>query len=336
MAVAAKWDRVTIRNDHGRETSAVAPVIISASRSTDIPAFYAQWFMNGLRRGYVTWINPFNRKPSHVAFEKTRAVVFWSKNPKPMLPFLDELDNRGINYYFQFTVNKYEAERLEPNVPVLPERLDTFRKLSERLGPQRVIWRFDPLLLTDTVGIRELLTKVRDVGEQIHSYTRKLVFSFADIGAYKKVQANLRRAGVQHREFTPNLMHQLAAGIKTIADEWGLEVATCAEPINLSEFGISHNRCIDDRLMVALFRHDRLLMDFLGVGDSLPGLSVSPDLKDKGQREACGCIVSKDIGMYDTCPHLCTYCYANASPQAVKKNICRHRVDCPAIIPLST
>ncbi len=170
---------------------AQAPAIISASRSTDIPAFYADWFFHRLKVGYSAWTNPFNGVKSFVSYEKCRFIVFWSKNPKPLLKHLDELKERNIGCYIQYTLNDYEKEGLEKGVRPLSERIDTFKRLVDRLGKGRVIWRFDPLILTDQTDIDDLLRKVEHIGDQLQGYTEKLVFSYADIALYKKVKAIL-------------------------------------------------------------------------------------------------------------------------------------------------
>jgi len=291
-----------------------APLIISASRATDIPAFHVQWLRERLEAGFVERINPFNQKPSIVSFSEARVFVFWTKNPKPMFSLLDELDARGLHTYFQFTLNDYDAEGFEPGVPKLEERVEMFVALSNRLGKDRVIWRFDPLLLTDKISVDDLLKKVGRVGNLLHAYTSRFVFSFADIVGYKKVQAHLTRTGIQAREFTIPEMQVFAAGVQQLNQRWGLSVSTCAEAIDLDEYGIEHGRCIDDRLLVKLFPQDTKLMDLLGYEEGLGGewvpVSRRAKLKDPGQRKACGCIISKDIGKYNTCSHGCVYCYA--------------------------
>ena len=171
-----KWPEVSIETKDGLR-KAVAPQVISASRSTDIPAFHTRWLKNRLDAGYCKWINPFNRRPIYVSFQQARAFVFWTNNAAPMLDLLPELDRRGLSYYFQFTVNDYEEERLEPHVPPLSERLTTFKDLSQRLGKERVIWRFDPLILTSESTVDTLLKKVEKIGENLHPYTEQLVFS---------------------------------------------------------------------------------------------------------------------------------------------------------------
>lgn len=316
------WEKISITTDAGEAVEAVAPLVVSASRSTDIPAFYSEWLMNRLKSGYVARVNPFNRKLHYVSFANVRVVVFWSKNPAPLVPHLPELDGMGIRYTFQFTLNDYEAEGYESGLPPLAERIATFRALARATGGGRVVWRFDPLLLTDSLDVPHLLEKIARVGDALSGATSRLVISFADIGNYRKVRANLARRGIRGREFTPGEMLELGEQLGPLAAGWGMTVATCAEAVDLARFGITHNKCIDDELMVRSFPRDRELMRFLGGTDGR--YKPRPDLKDKGQRKLCGCIASKDIGMYDTCPHLCVYCYANASEEAVARNRARH------------
>ena len=323
------WEKILIKNEKGEEVEATAPVIISATRATDIPAFYSKWLMERLNKGYMVWRNPFNNVKQYISFDKTRLIVFWSKNPKPLLKYLPELDKKGINYYFQFTLNDYEKENFEPNVPPLDKRIETFIKLSNKIGKDKVVWRFDPLILTNEIDENILLEKIKNVGDKIYRYTSKLVFSFADINIYRKVKSNLKREGIEYIEFYKANMGNMARGISELNKNWGLELATCCEEINLEEFGIKHNKCIDDELIYKLFNEDKILMDFLGYDeneqtDLFGDNKKRPNLKDKGQRKICGCIVSKDIGEYDTCSHLCVYCYANTTEKKVKENIKKH------------
>ena len=340
------WAKEEIELQGGAKALAQMPVIVSASRSTDIPAFYADWFMERLKAGYVKWFNPFNGQPLYVGFNKMRCIVFWSKNPAPMIPHLDELDKICPNYYFQFTLNDYDAERIEPNVPSVANRVETFRRLSERIGRDRVIWRFDPLILTDKLSVKDILDKVERLGDKLATYTSRLVFSFIDINSYAKVGKNLDRGGIAAREFSSDEMCEVAQRIGELVKGWGISASTCGEIADLDRYGIEHNRCIDDRLMVKCFSHDREFMDFISgddsVGrarrarreqlllnfefDSLDDEGRHARLKDPGQRLACGCIMSKDIGEYNTCPHLCHYCYANTNNAAAMENWRRHCV----------
>ena len=318
-------ERVSLCADSGEVVKAMAPIIISASRSTDIPAFYADWFLERLKAGYSVWVNPFNQERYRVLFNDTRMIVFWSKNPKPMLERLDEVESLGFKqYYFQFTLNDYVTEGLEPNVPPVAERIDTFRRLARRIGKERVIWRFDPLLLSGSLTVDVLLEKIASIGHELQGATEKLVFSFADIQAYRKVGKNL--SGTNCREFSSVEKMEFAKGLRDVVLSLGLEMATCAEDIDLSEYGIKHNKCVDDDLMVRLFHDDAKLMDFIDAEyDMIDGWTIRKSKKDKGQRKACGCIVSKDIGAYNTCPHLCRYCYANFSDTMVMRNWSRVR-----------
>ena len=346
-------DKVKISTDTGETAEAVSPVIVSASRSTDIPAFYARWFFDRLAKGYCVWYNPFNRKKTYVSFRNTRVIVFWTKNPGPIMPYLSILDEMGIHYYFQVTLNDYENEGFEPCVPNLKSRIETFKELSSRIGKERVIWRFDPLILTPQLTVRELMTRIWHVGNQLKGYTEKLVFSFADVCRYKKVQDSLiretglfTRENVSQAEFSPAEIEEAASCLSKMREAWkekgwNISMATCAETVDLSEFGIEHNSCIDAELMERLFGDDRELLYFLHTGKlpesdlfgSVPEIPPErKNLKDPGQRKACGCIISKDIGMYNTCRHFCAYCYANSSRELVRRNQRRHSLDKESII----
>ena len=305
-----KHQTISIRIDNGTEVIAQAPLIISASRATDIPAFYSDWFFRRLDKGYVRWRNPFSGQDSYVSFVNTRFIVFWSKNPAPLVPYLPMLKERGMGCCIQFTLNDYEAEGIEPNIPPLAHRIDTFRRLVDALGHGGVVWRFDPLILTDKISVDTLLEKIAHIANALTGYTEKLVFSFADIESYKKVSRNLRQSGINYQEWNEESMCEFASRLATMnRNNWNLKLATCAERIDLSEYGIEHNRCIDPELISRLAPDDVILQNFLYNAKT-----------DSGQRKACGCILSKDIGAYNTCPHGCLYCYANTSSSSAFAN----------------
>jgi len=331
-----QWEKVTITLDNGEQTEAIAPIIISASRSTDIPAFFSEWLFNRIERGYVKWNNPFNRSaPQYISFKNVKLFVFWTKNPAPILPFLEILDKMGINYYFQVTVNDYDNEQFEPNTPKLADKIASFINLSQKIGKEKVIWRFDPLILTNELDINALIVRISSIAGNILSYTNKLVFSFVDINQYAKVQRNMIKEhpeiynaeNISKTEFTNSQKEELAGKLRLMKNFWqkvnpDFKIATCGEDFDLDKYGIEHNRCIDGDLICKLFKEDKQLMDFIGYDDndlfgSLPDFAK---LKDKGQRKACGCIFSKDIGEYNTCRHFCSYCYANSSRNIVEKN----------------
>ena len=251
--------------------------------------------MNRLRAGYCVWYNPFNQKPMYISFAKTKVVVFWTKNPEPMLKYLPELDKMGLHYYFQVTLNDYVDEGFEPNVGSLEHRIEIFKKLSDTIGKGKVIWRFDPLIVTPGLSARQLLTKVYHVGNQLKGYTDKLVFSFIDVKAYRKVQSNLiketpfyTRETVESAEPSGDYLLELVEGLAKLRDHWkdegwNLTLATCGESIDLEKFGIEHNRCIDGELMERIFSNDKELVYYLHTG-SLPEMAaVSGALRVPGK-----------------------------------------------------
>lgn len=341
------WIKVERAIEGGTIVSMQAPLIISASRSTDIPAFYADWFFHRLMKGYSAWTNPFNGKKLYVSYENVRFIVFWSKNPRPLLPYLHILKERNIKCYIQYTLNDYEKEKLE-KVPSLVSRIETFKLLVEQLGKGAVIWRFDPMILTDEITIDNLLHKVKNIGDQLKDFTEKLVFSYADISIYKKVKHNLEVNGICYHEWETEQMDEFASKLSVMNREcdWNYQLATCGEKIDLLKYGILHNRCIDGDLIARLAWDDKELMDFMKIKIEdvpAPTLFGEPELpkgaillphnkyfisthrKDPGQRLYCECMASKDIGEYNTCPHLCEYCYANSTKQLALQNWKRHQ-----------
>ena len=313
----ATWTKEALQRENGELVQMQVPEIVSASRSTDIPAFYADWFFYRLKKGYSAWTNPFNGVKGYVSYKNTRFIVFWSKDPSPLLTHLDELKERGIGCYVQYTLNDYVKDGLEKGVKPLDFRIDTFKRLVDKLGMGSVIWRFDPLMLTDTIDIEALLGTM-----------------------------NLEKNGIKSRDWTEDEMRELAKGLAKLNQSWGYSIATCGEKIDLKSYGIEHNHCIDDALIIKLAYHDKALMDFLKVkihpmpspsifGDTEPlpsdaiilpnnTYATRGDNRDKGQREFCGCMKSKDIGEYNTCVHLCEYCYANTSKQVAIANWKQH------------
>lgn len=327
---------ITLEN--GEQTEASFPVIVSASRRTDIPAFYSEWFFERLRLGHSIGSNPFNGKKHVIAYADTKFIVFWSKNPAKLLERLNYLDERGIGCYIHFTLNDYEKEKLETGVPPLGQRISTFRKIATRLGKGSVIWRFDPLLLTDAINIDTLVARIRAIGNQLHEYTEKLVFSYADILSYRRVKANLEKRGVSWRDWTLKQMREFTWRLVTLnrAEGWDLRLATCGELADLP--GVEHNKCIDDRLILRRAHYAPELLKYLGAEirsdndlfGNIPSdgidigagryVAILKNNRDKGQRQGCGCVKSTDIGQYDTCLHFCEYCYANSGRESALRN----------------
>lgn len=285
-------------------------MIISASRRTDIPAYYAEWFFNRLKEGYVLVRNPMNAHQIGkipLTSEAVDGIVFWTKNPTPMLDKLVLLQD--YTYYFQFTVNAY-GQDIEAGVPSKKDLIiPCFQKLSTFIGKERVIWRYDPILLNKKYTVQYHIYYFEKLAKLLAPYTEKCTISFLDF--YKSVSKRLISIGAE--EIMPEEQLYLAGKLAEIAHAYDLTIDTCAESIDLSQYKIEHGRCIDDRL----FR-------------KLLNCSVK-FTKDKNQRLECGCMESIDIGAYNTCLHGCKYCYANHNSAMVRVNSSQHNHQSPLL-----
>ncbi|MDR2765715.1 MAG: DUF1848 domain-containing protein [Tannerella sp.] len=285
-------------------------MILSISRRTDIPAFYAEWFFNRVREGFAYVRNPMNarqisRIPIHP--DKVECLVFWTKNPAPMLSRLDEI--KPFAFYFQFTLTPYGRD-LEVRLPDKDYLVETFRELSDRIGAERVIWRYDPILTSQEIGEDYHLSHFEDLAAKLASHTKRCVISFID--PYRKTAKNL--IGTTVSALSDSEIISLAGKMALIAQRHGMELQTCAETCNLTAWGIKHGKCIDDELI-----------------ETISGISLKAR-KDKNQRPACRCIESVDIGAYDSCLHQCLYCYANSSPAKAFERNRMHHPDAPLLI----
>lgn len=295
-------------------------MIISASRRSDIPAFYSEWFMNRIREGYVCVQNPFtprrwtelDLRPRHID-----AVVFWTKNPGPLFPYLDELEERGYKYYFQYTLTGYPPV-MEPAVPALEKNIATFRALSEKVGPERVVWRFDPVLVSSVTTEAFILGTFQKIACLLEKHTRRVVTSFTHF--YKKTLNNLnevgRKNGIEFADVSSDIkrMERIAKRLSEIALAHSLRVYSCAGTHDLSDCGMERSKCIDEGLIREAF-----------------GISLNAG-KDASQRRECLCVESRDIGQYNTCLHGCVYCYANSSSELARRNMACHDPASPFLI----
>ena len=282
-------------------------MIVSASRRTDLPAFYAPWLMNRLRAGEV--LVPYPRRRMclariSLASGHVDALLFWSKNPAPLLPFLDELEARGLTCLLQYTLNPYGAA-LEPALPPLSVRLETLFAFAARWGAQRIVWRYDPIVVTAAFPVAWHVERFEKLCGQLAGAVRGCIISFVD--EYR----HLRGAFCAVDEA---VMREIACAFAEIACRFGLPLATCAEPLDLEEFGVPHGACIDGKW----------LRDVTGRPFSLR--------KDPGQRAACRCRTSVDIGAYDTCLHGCAYCYATTSAALCARRHAAHDPDSPLLV----
>ncbi len=279
-------------------------MIISASRRTDIPAFYARWFMNRIREGSCVVTNPFNsaqRSSVDLTPDAVDAIVFWSKNPAPLLPHLGKLDDMGYRYYFQLTICSYPPD-IEQYLPPLSERLATAVELARRIGPRRVIWRYDPIIMANRTDAQFHRREFASITSALEGSTTRVVVSLMDF--YGKVERNLvealERRGWEFRRTAgaDEQTRELLGNLRDEAMARGLEIQSCAEAVEMSDLGISHGKCIDDDLIRSIW-----------------GIEVD-NRKDPGQRGACHCAASRDIGANNTCIHGCRYCYATTSYKA--------------------
>jgi hypothetical protein len=286
-------------------------MIISASRRSDIPAFYGEWFMNRLRAGELLVRNPMQpRQVSRIELspQKVDAIVFWTKNPAAFLPYLQEIDAMGYPYYFLFTITPYNRV-FEPGLPEKKSLIETFRQLSGMIGPERTVWRYDPVILTPELTPEWHTKAFARLSEELAGYTERCILSFLD--EYRKVKARMHH--IPYSLPDRAIMSGVAGQCFRLADKHGITLFTCSEDIDLSCSGIGHSRCIDSELM-----------------ERIGGKPLQGVRKDQGQRKACGCMESRDIGTYDTCAHGCIYCYAVSN----HLNASRSEGDCDSSSPM--
>ena len=284
-------------------------MIISASRRTDIPAFYSTWLLNRLQAGYVLVRNPFNpHQVSRVLLDPdvVDGIVFWTKNPAPMLERLEEIDRLGYRFFFQFTITAYDHS-LEKNVPTMAAVIATFRDLAARISPERVLWRFDPILFTPVFTPAYHLHWFDHLAAQLHGSTSRCTISF--LSMYAKCKRNLQ--GLELLALDERKRMQFVAQLAAIAKKYQIQLLACCDSFLQEQGGITAARCIDGQLLASI------------LGEPL---RVS---KAAGQRPGCGCVASIDIGAYNTCPHGCRYCYANSSEQLGTQNFASHDPDSP-------
>ncbi len=298
-------------------------IIISASRRTDIPAFYAEWFMNRIRAGYCIVPNPMypkqKTKPVSLRPEDVEMIVFWTRDPRPLMKYLPELDARGYKYYFQYTILGYPRE-IDPKCPGIDKTIDTFSELSALIGKEKVIWRYDPILFSSLTSMQWHKDRIEKISEELKGKTEQLVISFID--PYRKTKIRMEKETddmfrLDDDAFDAEGYLELAKWIGFVMQKKGFRVVTCAEQLDLSAYGIEHGKCIDDTIIQKIINSDR--KDLFGVLD----YKVT-SRKDPVQREACGCVKSRDIGINSTCLFGCKYCYATSSIALAKKNFSGH------------
>lgn len=274
-------------------------MILSVSRRTDIPNYYSEWFFNRLKDGFLYVRNPMNfHQISEIKIspDVVDCIVFWTKNPLPMMERLDELE--AYNYYFQFTLTGYgnDVERNLPNKKTLV--IPIFQELSNKIGKEKVVWRYDPIFFSNRYNVQYHLKAFRSIAEALSGYTEKCVISFLDI--YPKNKKNMDN--LLSYDLSDSELREFAKELSNIAKENHIKIGSCAEKVDLDEYGIIHNSCIDKELI-----------------EKIIGCKLKIN-KDKNQRIECGCVESVEVGTYNTCKNGCVYCYANYSAKSVESN----------------
>ena len=285
-------------------------MIISASRRTDIPAFYSEWLLTRLRAGFVHVRNPRNpRQTASVDLSPAvvDCIVFWTKNAGPMLDKLTAIEKMGYAYYFQYTLTPYD-QRLEPGL-AKAAAIDSFKQLGDKIGRQRLIWRYDPVIINADCTVAYHLERFGALCAGLSAYTGTCVISFIDL--YRKLRK--RAAGMIDAAVSPPAMRRLVQGFAAIAGEYQLRLAACAEE-DFAAYGLAPAACIDRALIEQICGNPLQLK------------------KASGQRANCRCAASIDIGAYDCCPHGCLYCYATTSRQTAEINRQRHDPASPLLI----
>lgn len=269
--------------------------IISASRRTDIPAFYMPWLINRLRTGFVCYPNPYSGRVYTISLqlEDVHSIVFWSKNYAPLLPYLDELTERGYRFYFHYTITG-SSRMLEPYVPDWHQSVLLFRELAERTSSRHVQWRFDPILFTEELKTDFYLKRFYEIATKLNGATERCYFSFAVF--YSKVRHRLQKAGVRYYDPPLEEKRSLIQEMADIAGAHGITLYACCQEALVSEH-VQAAHCVDGDLLAEIF-------------PERPKIS-----KPRPTREQCGCTISLDVGTYDSCPYGCLYCYANQSRQ---------------------
>ncbi|MEA4831157.1 MAG: DUF1848 domain-containing protein [Oscillospiraceae bacterium] len=285
-------------------------MILSASRRTDIPCYYSEWFMNRIRAGYVLTRNPMNHAQlSRIAItpDVVDCIVFWTKDSGNIISCLPELDRMGYNYYFQFTLTPYDRT-IEPNLRNKTKIEEAFIELSKHIGKERVKWRYDPIIINASLDIAYHKLHFLRMCEKLSPYTNTVTISFVDM--YPKLRTKLILP------ITEDKITELSAFIGKTAKEYGIRAVACCEKNDLTPFGIQKASCIDreliERILSERAKPEKIALDTL--------------FPDRNQREGCGCCESIDIGAYNTCMNGCIYCYANNDPVSTAR---RHKAHDP-------
>lgn len=278
-------------------------MLLFVSGRTDIPAFYAEWFMNRVRAGFVDVRNPYYARQVtryRLSPDVVDCLVFCTKNPAPLLPHLPELCARGFALYVFVTITPYGTE-IEPNVPPKPAVVDATLALGAAIGKPNVCWRYDPIFVDETYSVSAHIRSFRQLAESLRPATERCIISFVDL--YEKTKRNF--PAVQEVSYADQQF--LAQAFSRVGAQTGIRVETCAEQVDLSAFGVAAGACVSRAVI-----------------ECSAGFPLVASLPAQHLRRHCGCIATHDIGAYNSCPHGCRYCYANDDAALVRKNAALH------------
>ena len=282
--------------------------IISASRRTDIPAYYSDWFMGRIEAGFARWRNPFSGQEIETSLrpEDVAAIVFWSKNYTPMLPHLSRLHEQGYRFILHFTITGLPRV-LEPNVPPAEDMIQVARKLAGEFGQETVLWRYDPTLISSITDLDHHRARFTELASALAGATSRCYFSFPTFygKTIRNTAALSRETGIEFRDIPIQDKIAFADELADIAESHGITLLTCCNDALISD-KVHKAHCVDAELLWKLYR-ERMIK-----------------AKRNGTRKGCGCYESTDIGAYDTCPHGCVYCYANTNKDVATRQWKEH------------
>ena len=297
-------------------------MILNTGGRTDTVQYYSQWLLGRFREGYVLSRNPlFPDSVSRIELDPATidVVVFCSKDYSPILDRLHEISDR-FRCYYHYTITAY-GEDIEPRVPSIERSIDTCRRLSAQVGRERIAWRYDPVLLTPKYTIERHLETFDRMAEALAPCVGRCIFSF--VGMYKKLEYNMPEL----RSVTPEQRLILAEGMGRIAQRHGLTLQTCGTAERYEQFGIAHSGC-----MTAQIFHDALGLDFRRTTHRGPTRTLLNKSNEVTNRAGCGCMESRGLGDYNSCPNGCRYCYANKDHQKALQNYALHDPSSPLLL----
>ncbi|MCR4561902.1 MAG: DUF1848 domain-containing protein [Bacilli bacterium] len=284
-------------------------MIINTGQRTDIPAFYSKWFINRIREGFVMVRNPYYPKLVTKFLlnpDVVDVLAFCTKNPRPMFEYLDEIKDFGQFWYVSIT--GFDKD-LEPNVPPIDQVVEDFKYLSKKVGSQAVAWRYTPIIINEKYSVEHHIKTFEKIAKELHGYTHLATFGFVDL--YDK----LKRNHPEIKEVSEADQIKITKAFKEIADKYEMELRLCSENKALKEYGIDVDGC-------------------MRIDDYEKAISCPLEIKQKMQarKPYCACYLSNDIGAYNSCLHLCVYCYANGSKKTIFDNYFKHDDNSPFII----